>query len=64
MDFYLYLEFCTVDFVKADCEGLLQYELLLVADAADVTQRVQHLGVIQLGHRKPKGRVLKIIKIK
>ena len=53
-----------MDFVKADCEGLLQYELLLVADAADVTQRVQHLGVIQLGHRKPKGGILKIIKIK
>ena len=57
------LEFCTVDFMKADGEGLLQYELLLVADAADVTQRVQHLGVVQLSHRKPKGRDLKIIKL-
>lgn len=50
-----------MDFVKADSEGLLKYELLLVADAADVTQRVQHLGVVQLSHRKPKGRDLKII---
>ena len=49
-----------MDLVKADREGLLQYELLLVADAADVTKRVQNLGVIQLGHRKPKGGVLKI----
>ena len=44
-----------MDFVKADGEGLLQDELLLVADAADVAQGVQHLGVVKLGHRKPKG---------
>ena len=50
-----------MDFMKADGEGLLQYEFLLVADAADVTQRVQHLGVVQLSHRKPKGRDFKIV---
>ena len=45
-----------MDFVKADSEGLLQDELLLVADAADVAQGVKHLGVVKLGHGKAKGR--------
>ena len=49
------LEFGAVDLVKAHGKGLLQDELLLVANAADVAQGVKHLGVVKLGHRKSKG---------
>ena len=45
-----------MDLVKAHGKGLLQDELLLVADAADVAQGVKHLGVVKLGHGKAKGR--------
>ena len=44
-----------MDLVKAHGEGLLQDELLLVADAADVAQGVKHLGVVKVGHRKAEG---------
>ena len=46
-----------MNFLLADGEGLLQDELLLVADGSDVAQGVEHAGVVKLGHWEPEGGV-------